>query len=1194
MAHIANTSLAIAAAISNHTVPVGRSTIAALDRQSYIDDHIFLEGLAETHKTGLILPIIQEYATEHLPLACSQHSADLGPRLLQYLINTADADSTEAVQKFTNTFIALYSVAVKFMDPTNEEHRPKAYLRHLGFMLIFKSTALSGNQQAALLDDAIACFTLLSHSSIQVTEADGEVSADQKIEYSQLLKLTMVRDGNTELEKGYLSSLNEVLESLVQDVDRTAGDTEETSKLLHEIVNVLLFRYSFRQEDTDLDKSFEFAAKATKFNQDSATARHDLASVLHLRHRRNRKYEDLERAEYEVKQALAHLHTNPILRTECLLLQGRLFRLEYEATRKSAHLGEAIGCLRDALKCTSLDDQHTAHLYSELGTTHTTQFEISGRKADIQEALACFQKALDHDAKFSQLSSTAFSLEVRSNLAGAYLSRYRYWKSKDDLLAAVSESEKSQSGIHRQGLTFAKRTINLASIYQEKAKYERDVLGSGKRAEQTLAKALKLLQVIQGRWNPEDIAYDRGLPPQLLCDLYGVMGNLYATEAGPSSLDNAIQCYEHAVKVDQVESFSIAWASHNLAELQRRKADKKHYNAALDSLQKASLRLPKDHSFQWTISFSRAKTLRGLARSMDTDDGYEMQSLELLKRIVDQDNIDPQRRIESACLAAESCMKLGSRVEAADTLFRRAINLLPQAILLQSTRAEQLRLIRHYDGILEDGVAVALEAGATAEDAVALLESGRAFTWDRLINGEAKLEELQLVDPEAADELDRLRRVLFRRSGEKGTSSPHGDGPVDSVWIRRHDASEAFEKLLERIRAIEGFEDFMKTPTQALNLRNLAEKSVLVFVNVSDFRSDALVITADAIDSVALPKLAYANLMQQHDRFKSLLADFYQRVWRERTEREFEDIMKWLWENAVKPILDHTQGRLGVTAGHRISVRWVWGKLTSLLPVHAAGDYVAARMGSTSSALCFHDMATCAYTPSLRALVQARERAALLEREAVSTVAGPALLVGMAKTSGLIRGRPLDDLNVEPELKGVMTIIEGHMAVDPPVINPNLAKVCQLLKRCSLAHLACHCVADPTDPTESQLVLADHETRPLHVRRITSGGVTAPSCRLLYLSACESGLTRDISLLEEGIHVAGAFAMAGVPRVVSTLWGVDDAVCAQMAAGFYQTLVAKIPLDFSLVEEAIHNGVAALRKEKTHPLLWGPFVVSGA
>ncbi|MEC4869152.1 MAG: CHAT domain-containing protein, partial [Jaaginema sp. PMC 1078.18] len=61
-------------------------------------------------------------------------------------------------------------------------------------------------------------------------------------------------------------------------------------------------------------------------------------------------------------------------------------------------------------------------------------------------------------------------------------------------------------------------------------------------------------------------------------------------------------------------------------------------------------------------------------------------------------------------------------------------------------------------------------------------------------------------------------------------------------------------------------------------------------------------------------------------------------------------------------------------------------------------------------------------------------------------------------------------------------------------------------------------------------------------------------CRLVTLSACETGVTDFTSTSDEYIGLPSGFILAGSPNVVSTLWSVADISTALLMIYFYQSL----------------------------------------
>jgi tetratricopeptide (TPR) repeat protein len=100
-------------------------------------------------------------------------------------------------------------------------------------------------------------------------------------------------------------------------------------------------------------------------------------------------------------------------------------------------------------------------------------------------------------------------------------------------------------------------------------------------------------------------------------------------------------------------------------------------------------------------------------------------------------------------------------------------------------------------------------------------------------------------------------------------------------------------------------------------------------------------------------------------------------------------------------------------------------------------------------------------------------------------------------------------------------------------------------------HFACHGGFNRLNPLASALQLADGL---LSVQDVF--GLSLRQCRLVTLSACETGLTELNSLTDEYIGLPSGFLLAGSKAVVSSLWAVDDLSTALLMEAFYSQMQA--------------------------------------
>jgi CHAT domain-containing protein len=93
---------------------------------------------------------------------------------------------------------------------------------------------------------------------------------------------------------------------------------------------------------------------------------------------------------------------------------------------------------------------------------------------------------------------------------------------------------------------------------------------------------------------------------------------------------------------------------------------------------------------------------------------------------------------------------------------------------------------------------------------------------------------------------------------------------------------------------------------------------------------------------------------------------------------------------------------------------------------------------------------------------------------------------------------------------------------------------------------------------------------------------------LVVLSGCGTALGREIS--GEGLMgLARAFMYAGTPRVVASLWRVDDAATATLMQDFYSGMLR----DAQRPAAALRAAQLALARERPRPYFWAAFQLQG-
>ncbi|MET9730325.1 CHAT domain-containing protein [Streptomyces sp. NPDC006458] len=774
----------------------------------------------------------------------------------------------------------------------------------------------------------------------------------------------------------------------------------------------------------------------------------------------------------------------------------------FNTTGETADLDLAIGHHRTALEY-DLAPAVRASFLTNLGSALDDRFEWSGDSADLAESVRLSREAVDI-APPDHRHRPIYMANLGSALAGLF-ERTRDAATADEAVMwlrrgmelAVDDRLQQVRCLSNIGLLLGVRYLAFGDTADLDA------------AEAALREGVAL-------------AADHPDRASMLASLGGLLLQHFQASGRPAYVDEAVTTYRQAV------------ASTPVGHTQRSR-----YAAALGG----------------------ALTMRAeLGGPSATDDDQE--AIARFREAADHLAASPTRRLEVANVAGTL---LGRRrpSEAAGFL-ESAVRLLPHtAASRRLERSDQLYGLGLHGGIAADAAALVLRdpersASRRREDALQLLEAGRAVLFARALETRDDLTVLGETHPATARRFTELRDLL--------------DQPLGPA--ERRELADVWEALLAEIRSLPGHSSFALPPAPADLLAQTGAGPVAA-LNVSAFGSDALLLTADGVTHVPLPGLGHDEVLTRIDAFLGALhrtARAPAPDTRRAAQREITETLAWLWDNATGPVLAALGHDRPVPPGTPPEawprVWWAPGGLLGMFPLHASGRHD----GSGDSVL---DRVVSSYTPTIGALRHARRRP-------LPSRAGSALIVAMPTT---------------PDVPGHLTFVRAEAALvarslpgslTPP--DPTTSDVLGLLPRHAVAHFACHGVSDPADPSHSRLLLHDHATRPLTVAALAS--VRLDHAHLAYLSACATARSDDADLADESIHLASAFQLAGYPHVVGTLWPVDDRIATSTAHRFYATYARLGPAHAAA---ALHEAVRALRAEAAaRPSLWAAHIHTGA
>ncbi|MEP5611901.1 MAG: CHAT domain-containing tetratricopeptide repeat protein [Cyclobacteriaceae bacterium] len=141
-------------------------------------------------------------------------------------------------------------------------------------------------------------------------------------------------------------------------------------------------------------------------------------------------------------------------------------------------------------------------------------------------------------------------------------------------------------------------------------------------------------------------------------------------------------------------------------------------------------------------------------------------------------------------------------------------------------------------------------------------------------------------------------------------------------------------------------------------------------------------------------------------------------------------------------------------------------------------------------------------------------------------------------------------------------------------------------------HLATHAIIDDNNPDNSKLVFSSEDSLNndgyLHAYEIYNLDLNA---QLITLSACNTGFGK-IKKGEGVMSLSRAFAYAGVPSTVVSLWPASDKSTPELMKFFYQNLKDGQAKDAAL-NSARKQYLETATGKARHPFYWGGFVLIG-
>lgn len=482
-----------------------------------------------------------------------------------------------------------------------------------------------------------------------------------------------------------------------------------------------------------------------------------------------------------------------------------------------------------------------------------------------------------------------------------------------------------------------------------------------------------------------------------------------------------------------------------------------------------------------------------------------------------------------------------------------------------------------------DAASYALEKGDLGQ-AIELLEQGRSLIWSHMRGLRAPLDRLLGENRTLADRFKDVSSRLETLATDR-LINPKTNGGVpqtadkceasripDEIAVAVRQLSEEQTKIVDEIRRVSGFEDFLRSPSFE-TLKEAASEGPVIVINHSSFRCDAIIVlsrTDNPCVCVPLDRNWYEDALGLCNELVVARKIFGEQS--EEYDETLRRVMKVLWDSVVSKVVEKLRD-LGIAEGSRIW--WCPTSYLSSLPFHAAGPYKDPQ-GREKYLL---DDYISSYTPTLMSLIVARLGPCSKEQRL--------LFIGDSRVSA----------------KREFATIINRKKVNKCLISGKAtpSAVTGELKDAEWVHFACHARMSPSsNPFESSFALP---RGPLTLLDIAQARL--PNAELAFLSACHTAEQSPSFALDEALHLAAAIQFCGFRSVISTMWALLDKDGPVLADAVYTHVMYDIErgeIGFKRAAAAVREAAIYLRSraglaydlEDIKPWRWVNLVHFGA
>ncbi|KAF4436508.1 TPR domain-containing protein [Fusarium austroafricanum] len=888
-----------------------------------------------------------------------------------------------------------------------------------------------------------------------------------------------------------------------------------------------------------------------------ATCLSNLSGQLSYRYQLADQVEDLVRAEEAARHAVVVSGEDSPHRGTFHYTHALSLRHLYNVTRNDKLLDQALARVKEAVDFVPSHSDSWVLYKTEQANILQYIYDISGNLAHLQAAIE-FCEALSDEVE-------AYDLSPNSNLGGHWQAlsellgnRFGRLHVRDDIDRALQAGANALNALPSGHPFRSSRLGNLADLYFKRFEEYHNKYD----LEEAIELADKSLSMVGNNH------FRKG---QLRNMLSRLLAARYRVFKEKTDIDRAVELMEEASRRSRPGSEDEVHSWGELASVLHSRATVGPADASSEADLARAVELAKKQVSARPAGPERAGSVNNVGiyllamHKMTGSPQHLDEAVRYLRECSESETAPPIWRINAAKRAID-VLVAESRVPEADHLLRSAVSLLRKLSPRSLEQKDQQSMIKQFAGLTTLAASVALQTGASAEDALQLLEDGRGIILGLMFEARSDVEVLRTKRPDLAAKFEQLRDEIDDSIAVLTSRKANGPQNQSSQALtRREKATAELDQLLDTIRCLgdQDLEDFLEPP-RIDKLKTAARGGSIIVVNVSTQRSDAFIIQPDPakpVETLPLPEVGLAAIEKWAKMVQS----------RKISESQMFELLEWLWDSLGRPVLQKLDaGRDMSTSKETHRVWWIPTGPLSSLPIHAAGVY-DGRRSSVDNMLA---RAVSSYSPFIKAMLFTQGNKPSRD---YGNSASKSLLVRMGKTEGM---KSLSF--AKAEVGAVQKLLSPTAkSTDALVVleEPTKARLLSGLPGSVIFHFAGHGKSDATDPLQSTLLVKDWKHDPLTVKDLMALKLHRDPPLLAYLSACSTGSNKADDLLDEGLHLMSACQLVGFRHVIGSLWSVSDRYSVNVARQVYSAVTANNMSDGS-VSQSLQEAVRGLHEKK--------------